>query len=95
MGRYRFGLGARRKLRAIWANIAKWRGVAAADKASDRLEEVFGVLADQPGMGVMGACGREGVRRFLAGEFWIYYRELPDGIQIVDLKHYKQRQETR
>ena len=76
----------------IWRETARRKGEGAAERVLGRIAEVLVALRRQPLMGVPGRRRGKERRRFLAGEYWIYYRVV-DGVARVDgLRHFKQDQ---
>ena len=49
-------------------------------------------LLEQPLMGVSGRRRGKARRRFLAGEYWIYYHVVDGAARFERLRHYKQDQ---
>ena len=70
---------------------AKKNGITAADKTITRIAEVVALLGEQPEMGVRGTRRGREVRRFLAGDYWIYY-DGGTGARVRKLKHFKRDQ---
>ena len=92
MARYSIGRKLRRRIHGIWLDLVDYRGERAADKALGRIVEVFSLIAQQPGIGVGGSKDGIPVRRFLAGDYWIYYRLGRRGVQFTSVKHHRERQ---
>jgi len=59
----------------------------AALRLLDRLTEVFQKLAQMPGMGRQRVELAPGLRSFPVGSYVVFYREIPDGAQIVRVLH--------
>ena len=92
MARYWLGPGIQRRIDGIWQELARRHSEGAANDTVARLEEVFELLAAQPGMGVPGECAGKPLRRFLAGNYWVYYRVPEQGVLITKLSHVRQNQ---
>ncbi len=81
---------ARTDLRDIWLYIAQ-DNVAAADRVLDRLDRTVAMLAENKLLGQQQDQLREGVRRFVAGNYLIFYEPLEDGIRVVRVLHAARR----
>ena len=92
MGKANLSRQLRQQIDRIWLETAKRSGIRAADKTIIRIAEVVALLGDQPEIGVSGTRRGREVRRFLAGDYWIYYEGGAGGARIRKLKHYKQDQ---
>jgi toxin ParE1/3/4 len=64
----------------LWLSVAEHAD--AADRISDRLAEMFRLLAEHPQAGPA-----RGLRMFPAGEYLIFYCPLEDGIDIIRVLH--------
>ena len=82
----------RKQIDLIWRWNAKRRGEATATAVVEELWDVLALLGAQPGMGNEGTRRGKSTRRFLAGEYWMYYQKSTAGIRVVCLKHYKRNQ---
>jgi toxin ParE1/3/4 len=71
---------------AIWSWIAD-ANPQAADKLLDRFDEVCAMLADHPLMGRPRDDLAAGLRAFLVGEYLIFYRTAPGGVEVVRVLH--------
>lgn len=81
---------ARADLRDIWLYIAQ-DNVAAADRVLDRLDRTVGMLAENRLLGQQQDQLGEGLRRFVAGNYLIFYQPLEDGIRVVRVLHAARR----
>ena len=71
---------------------ARRKGIAAADGAIAKITKVVALLGVQPEMGVPGARSGRAMRRFLAGDYWIYYETGAGGVRIRKIRHVRQDQ---
>ena len=78
----------------IWLATAERKGETAAKEAVGRIWEVLALLGKQPRIGVEGRCRGKEIRRFLAGDYWIYYVLETSRVRIRQVKHHKRRQAT-
>lgn len=70
----------------IWDYIAE-DNVARADAFIDDVEARFRILAEQPLLGRRREELAPGLRSFPLGRYIIFYKVLPDGIEIVRVLH--------
>ena len=70
----------------IWDYIAR-DSLVNADRFVDRIEQRFGLLADNPRLGVARDDLRPGLRRFRHARYLIYYRFIRGGIEVVRVVH--------
>ena len=77
---------ARSDLAEIWDYIAD-DSEARADAFIDTLDERFQTLAASPGMGRLRDDLAEGLRSFPVGRYVIFYRTVPEGVEIVRVLH--------
>lgn len=61
--------------------------IDAADKHSQRLQARWGGLLDQPRMGTKRDDIEQNLRSATEGNYVIFYRILPDGIELVRILH--------
>ena len=92
MGEAKLGRALRRQIDRIWVETAKRKGLRAADSVVTRIAEVVAMLGRQPESGVPGTRRGRAMRRFLAGEYWIYYVTGPGGARVRKIRHFKQDQ---
>ena len=59
----------------------------AADRLLDTIEQKLDLLARQPMVGSDCSYLAEGLRRFPIGNYVVYYRPFPDGIEVVRVLH--------
>jgi len=83
---YRLTRRARRDLLNIWAHIAP-DNEPAADRFIDLLTHHFKVLGDFTQAGRKRDELRPGYRSFPVGEYLIFYRIAPPGVQIIHIVH--------
>lgn len=60
---------------------------AAALRLIDTIDEVLNMLARSPGVGQARDDLAPSVRMFPVGKYLIFYREIPDGIELVRALH--------
>ena len=77
---------ARSDLAEIWDYIAD-DSEARADAFIDTIDRKFQALAGRPNMGRQRDELAEGLRSFPVGRYVIFYRVLPDGIEVVRVLH--------
>lgn len=77
---------AEEDLIALWLYIAT-ENPQAADKQLDRIEAVFGVLADHPGIGAARPDLAPELRYYVVGSYLILYQAIADGVEIVRVVH--------
>jgi toxin ParE1/3/4 len=77
----------------IWDYIAR-DSVRNANRFVDQIERRFGLLADNPRLGVLRDDLRPGLRRFAHGRYLIYYRPIRGGIEVIRVVHAARRQEA-
>ena len=77
---------ARADLADIWAKIAK-DSPRAADKLIDRLEAGCARLADHPRSGVARPEVDDDARSVTVGNYILFYRVSPSGVEIVRVLH--------
>lgn len=73
---------AEEDLLGIWTYIAL-RNPTAADKVARNLAHKSKKLSTNPGLGVGHAGLDDGVRRWVVGNYLIFYRVLNDGIEVL------------
>lgn len=77
---------ARDDLHAIWEYVAQ-DNLAAAERLVDRIEELGHLLAAHPQLGRRREELAPTLRSFPTGRYLIFYRPIPDGIEIVRVLH--------
>ena len=77
----------------IWDHIAR-DSLVNADRFVDRIEQRFGLLADNPRLGLARDDLRLGLRRFRHGRYLIYYRLIQGGIEVVRVIHGARQQKS-
>jgi toxin ParE1/3/4 len=82
MGRVLRTQRARLDLLEIWLYIAK-DSRTAADRLADRIDATCSALAQQPLMGQARPELGPDLRSFSVGNYVIYFRPLPDGIEVA------------
>lgn len=77
---------AHEDLEAIWNYVAR-QSPRAADRLVERIAGRYQLLADAPETG--GSCEQygTGLRQFPVGNYVIFYKPLPGGIEIVRVLH--------
>ena len=82
MSRYRLSKQSRLDLDDIWLFIAS-DNLAAADRMIDELVGKFRTLASEPGIGPARDELAESLRSFPVGNYVIFYRPMPSGVEIA------------
>lgn len=70
----------------IWDYIAE-DSEAAADRVLELVDAQFTLLAQYPKMGRERPELADGLRSFPVGRYVVFYRPLPDGIEVVRVLH--------
>jgi len=83
---------ARADLRDIWLYIAQ-DDLDAADRFLDRIDRTIRMLAENPLLGESQDDLRQDLRRFVFGNYLVFYEPLRDGIRVVRVLHGAQRWE--
>jgi toxin ParE1/3/4 len=83
---------ARADLRDIWLYIAQ-DNIEAADRLLDRIDRTAQILANSPGLGEPQDDLKPGLRRFVVGNYLVFYDPLPDGIRVIRVLHGARRWE--
>jgi toxin ParE1/3/4 len=91
MARYRLTGIADQKIESIYEYSIIHFGEAQADSYFLGLHDLFDLLADNPLMGQDEPGLGGGIGRFLYQPHIVFYRIVPGGILIVDLKSVRQR----
>jgi toxin ParE1/3/4 len=85
-------LPARADLRAIWLYIGQ-QSPEAADRLLDRFDQTMQMLAAEPELGEEQPQLRTGLRRFVVGNYLIFYESIDDGIRVIRVLHGARRYE--
>jgi toxin ParE1/3/4 len=88
VSRLKFTQLAREDFLDIGDYIAKDNPIAALDFVH-RIQERFILLGDQPGSGRKRDEIEPAMRSATEGEYVIFYRALPDGIEVIRIIHSK------
>jgi toxin ParE1/3/4 len=83
---------ANEDLLEIWAYVAR-DSVKAADKLLRRIDEQSQLLAENPLLGELVEEYRPGLRRFVVGNYLIFYHAFSDGIEVFRILHGARRLE--
>lgn len=83
---------ARDDLRDIWLYIAQ-ESVDAADRLLDRIDRTVQMLAESPALGQSQDHIRQGLRRFVVGNYLVFYEPIGGGIRVVRVLHGARRWE--
>jgi len=86
MSALKFSRRSQHDLNKIWDRIAEDDRAAAERFAAD-IRQKCRLLADNPRLGRARDELRPGLRSFPVRRFLIFYRPLPDGIQVVRVVH--------
>ena len=92
MGRVRVNRQIHKQIDRIWQWNAMERGELIATAVVEKIWDVMELLGTQPNLGALGRRRGTPTRRFLAGDYWVYYQAVPGGARVVCLRHYKQDQ---
>ena len=71
---------------AIWLHVAE-DSIAAADRLTDRFDEIVGHLADFPQAGRERTELADGLRAFPVDHYLVFYRVTPTALEIVRIFH--------
>jgi toxin ParE1/3/4 len=83
---------ARADLRDIWLYVAQ-NSAEAADRVLDRIHRVVEMLAENKLLGEEQNELRKGLRRFVAGNYLVFYQPTDEGIRVVRILHAARRWE--
>jgi len=86
MAKARFTSLAELDLHEVWLFIAK-QSIDSADRLYDRISAACESLAEQPGMGEARPDLMDRVRIYPVGNYIVFYRTEPDGIEVVRILH--------
>jgi toxin ParE1/3/4 len=86
MSQYRLTEEADNDLIEIWLHISQ-DNLESADKFLETLVEKFALLAGQPKIGRARPELAPRLRSFPAGRYIIFYRLIPDGVEIARILH--------
>lgn len=86
MSLFRVADEAKADLHDIWMYVAD-DSVPAADRLIDGVLNKFPTLADFPGMGRSRPDLQSDLRSFTVGNYVIYYRPIPGGVEIARVLH--------
>jgi plasmid stabilization system protein ParE len=88
----RYTVAALNDLEALLLLAAKGWGVEQMTERHDRLFRVFDLIAANPEIGTIHHLRAEAFRRFFVDPHYIYYRVLPEEIEISRIVHQRQLQ---
>ncbi|KQT31774.1 hypothetical protein ASG29_07615 [Sphingomonas sp. Leaf412] len=71
---------------AIWSYIYD-HDEAAADRLIERIEAKLSRLESFPGLGARRSAGDTDMRSVAIGRYILWYRALPDGVELVRVLH--------
>jgi|SRR5690242_17342795 len=86
MAKARITRQARRELDEIWAFIAR-DNLNAAERVVDEIVRTITKLAEMPGMGARREEFAPSLRSYPVGNYLIFYRPAPGGIEVVHIVH--------
>ena len=78
---------ANQDLLEVWTYVAVNGDVIAADGLLDAIDQRCNTLAEFPHIGRRREELAPGLRSFPEGQYLVFYREMPDGIEIVRVLH--------
>ena len=84
---------AERDLESIWVHVAE-RNYDAADALIDEILEVAKKLAKWPEMGRARPELHPDIRSFPVGSYMVFYRVLPDALQVARVLHQRRDVES-
>ncbi len=79
-------------LAEIWTYIAN-DDIQAADRLIHRIDERFQLLLENPNMGDSMEQYRAGLRATAVGKYVVFFKRVPDGIEIYRVLHGARRRE--
>jgi toxin ParE1/3/4 len=77
---------SKRDVLAIWVHIAE-RNFNAADNLLHQFDARLSDIAEMPGMGRERDDLMSGLRSFPVGDYVLFYRTIPGGIELVRVLH--------
>lgn len=77
---------AEEDFREIWRHIAQ-DNPDAADGLLRRIDEKLELYAERPNMGTNRSRLARGLRSFPVGNYLVFYRVIPEGIELVRVLH--------
>jgi toxin ParE1/3/4 len=83
---------ARADLRDAWLYIAQ-DSIDAADRLLERIDRTIRIIAESPAIGEPQNDLKHGLRRFVVGNYLIFYEPIPGGIRVVRVLHGARRWE--
>ncbi len=83
---------ARADLRDAWLYIAQ-DNIDAADRFLERMDQIVRMISERPEIGESQDDLKRGLRRFVAGNYLIFYESMPKGIRVVRVLHGARRWE--
>lgn len=86
MGKYHLSSQAESDILSIWEYIAE-DSIVAADGIVDRCTEIFELLSANPRAGRKQDQYRVGLRSFATGRYVIFYKNVPNGIEVYRVLH--------
>ena len=78
---------AQSDLDEIWLYVAMASSQTRATRLLRSIEEKLGLLAENPLMGRARPELAPNLRSFPVGSYVVYYRPLPDGIEVAHVRH--------
>lgn len=84
---------ARADLRSAWLFIDR-DDIDAADRLLERIDQTVRTIAECPEIGESQDDFKLGLRRFVVGNYLIFYEPIPEGIRVVRVLHGARRWEV-
>jgi len=83
---------ARGDLRDAWLYVAQ-DNISAADRLLERIDRTIRLIAESPAIGEPQNDLKQGLRRFVVGNYLIFYEPISEGIRVVRVLHGARRWE--
>ncbi len=83
---------ARADLRDAWLYIAQ-DSIGAADRFLERIDQTVRMIAERPEIGESQDGLKQGLRRFVVGNYLIFYEPIVGGVRVVRVLHGARRWE--
>lgn len=92
MARILRSIFARADLRDAWLYVAQ-DNINAADRLLERIDRTIRLIAENPAIGEPQNDLKQGLRRFVVGNYLIFYEPISEGIRVVRVLHGARRWE--
>lgn len=81
---------ARADLKSIWRYVARKASERTADRLLDHITAAAAILADHPHSGTPRPELQPGIRSRPVGNYVLFYRPVPGGVELVRVLHGRQ-----